>query len=135
MNDLLGAVKATAIAGVVITLFVLVTIALRENTTCRTNWMSCSDNRDMADNYKGWFNAQESCRREVSKKATFGSLKLKWPPFSFATSPPGDSNRSGVATLIEYNALAENSSGVWGNTIVTCRYGLVTNEVVELVIE
>src|SRR5690242_9542072 len=43
--------------------------------TCTFHWDACTDNSDMANNYRGWSSAHAACKSEANKQIRYGTPK------------------------------------------------------------
>ena len=77
--------------------------------SCRSDWTKCTDNSDMANNYKGWSDAQYDCKVEATNQAKFGTPE--WPSLYFPKFYPGTDYRTGNVTLVEPEARFQNGFG------------------------
>jgi hypothetical protein len=98
---------------------------------CRSNWASCADNSQIANNYRGWDLAKVRCKREAESRARFGTPV--WPWLSFSTYRSGtDYVKTGIGVLIEPDAQFQNGFGAMVHTKVTCSYSLVLEQVTNI---
>lgn len=118
------------IFGLAVGLGVIGGIADSSGPLCKLDWTKCTDNKDMANNYRGWVAAVVDCRRETENRARYGTPDWPWPSFSFFQ--PGSNYNSGIATLIEPKAKFQNGFGAMAHSRVVCQYDLRTKKVVSV---
>lgn len=96
-------------------------------TACISDWTKCTDNADMVNNYKGWFDAQYDCKLEATNLAKFGTPE--WPRLYFSNFYPGTDYSTGNVTLVEPKAKFQNGFGAMEHSRIYCRYDLRTKKV------
>jgi hypothetical protein len=130
-----AAIPATVILGLLIILPVAspaVPATSEGSATCSTNWKTCVDNADLANN-NSVFNIKAglACKRAADDMAKYG--KGEWPWDSFGTFLKGDDYpKTGIVTLIERDAGFKNGFNATVRSRVVCTYDLNTKQVVDV---
>lgn len=106
-----------------------------QEKSCEEDWKQCSDNEQLANNYKKWSYISASCKTAASKMAKFGKPDFPW--MAFGTFHTGRSYiDSGIAYAIENEAKFQNAFGTTvNNTRVICEYDLKTDKVLNVLVE
>ncbi|MCK1316009.1 MULTISPECIES: hypothetical protein [unclassified Bradyrhizobium] len=101
------------------------------NGSCNSDWRQCSDNADLMNNFKDSSRSSLSCQYAAKKLAKYGAPSF--PFFSFSNFNSGnDFVRTGQATLVEPDAEFQNASGTIVHIVVTCKYDLNSQRVVDV---
>jgi hypothetical protein len=101
--------------------------------TCVADWSKCTDNSEMANNYKGWTHAHYECKRAAEEQAKYGDPK--WPWLAFGTFYKGDDYvKTGIGRLVEPKAQFQNGFGAWARVEVVCSYDLRADKVQRVLI-
>jgi hypothetical protein len=101
--------------------------------SCKSDWTLCTDNSDMANNYKGWFDVKYDCKEQATDMAKYGTPE--WPSaFYFASFYPGTNYKTGLVTVIEPKAKFQNGFGAMVHSKVVCEYDLRTKKVTNVTI-
>lgn len=104
-----------------------------QEKACADDWRQCQDNQQLIDAGSHHINMASACERAAGKKAKYG--KPEFPTYSFSNYKPGrDYIETGVAFLVERDALFQNSFGTQVHTEVTCGYDLNRDAVQDVVI-
>lgn len=96
----------------------------KTESPCVNDWARCSDNADIANNYRELRYVRRECRDRAAKLARFGTPEIpRWSPFE--TYYVGDAwLKSGVARLIETDAKFQNGYGAMAHVYLFCDYDL-----------
>lgn len=99
--------------------------------SCNSDWRQCADNADLMNNFKDSSRGSLSCQYAAKKLAKYGAPSF--PFFSFSTFSSGNEFvRTGQATLVEPNAEFQNGYGTIVHIVVTCKYDLNSQQVVDV---
>jgi hypothetical protein len=100
---------------------------------CRNDWSKCSNNGDVVNKYKDWFSVQYDCKDAANRQARFGTPE--WSSYFFSSYYPGDDYlKTGIATLVEKDALFQNGFGAKVHSQAICKYNLRSRSVISVVI-
>jgi hypothetical protein len=100
--------------------------------TCKSDWTKCADNRDMANNFDGWFHVKFGCKTAATDRAKYGTPE--WPTFFFSSFYPGTNYSTGIVTLIEPDAKFQNGFGAMVHSRVQCEFDLRADKVINVTI-
>lgn len=104
-----------------------------EEKACADDWRKCQDNQKLIDTGSHLIRMATACEIAASKQAKYG--KPEFSTYSFSNYRPGhDYIETGVAFLIERDALFQNAFGTQVHTKVTCSYDLNRDAVQDVVI-
>ena len=103
-------------------------IGLKE---CRQNWMKCSNNTELVENYSRYSEAQIGCKYAANKLARFGTPEWPWLPFGSYNSGL-DAPKTGKIILKENEAKFSNQYGAMARVVVFCTYNLDNNSVIDV---
>lgn len=99
-----------------------------QQANCASDWHKCSDNAEIANNYRDWSLAQVRCKRVATEQAKYGTPQ--WPTLYFGSFKGGsDFLKTGTAILIEPDAQFQNGFGAMVHSRVVCTYDLNAKEV------
>jgi hypothetical protein len=77
---------------------------------CRSDWIKCSDNEQLVNNYRDWSDVQVDCKYAANDRAKYG--KPDWPWFPFGTFYKGNNYvTSGMVVAVEPDAQFSNGFG------------------------
>jgi hypothetical protein len=98
---------------------------------CRSDWSRCPNNGDVVNKYSGWFSAQYDCREAANKQARYGTPE--WSSYFFSSYFPGtDYVKTGIATLVDKDAMFQNGFGAKVHSQVICKYNLRSKSVIDV---
>lgn len=104
-----------------------------QGNTCASDWMKCSDNAELVNNYSKWFDVRYSCERQATKQAKYGTPK--WPSHSFGSFYPGTNYIStGMAVAVEKDAQFQNGFGAMVHSTIICKYNLRSKTVTDVMV-
>lgn len=106
-----------------------------QERACENNWQQCSDNAQLANNYRKWSTISGACKHAASELAKYGKPDFPW--VAFGTFHTGRTYiDSGIAYAIETKAKFQNAFGTTvNNTRVVCEYDLKTDKVLRVFID
>ena len=101
---------------------------------CKEQWSQCADNEQLANNYKGWSDAQASCKSAADDLAKYGTPDWGgWLHMAFGTYLKGtDYVKTGVAVLIDQDVKFQNAFGAMARSEVRCKYDLRTEKILDV---
>jgi hypothetical protein len=98
---------------------------------CRKDWSKCVTNEDVVEKYSDWSSAQYNCREAANKQARYGTPE--WSSYYFSTYMRGtDYVKTGIAVLIEKDALFQNGFGAKVHSQVIYKYDLQSKTVIDV---
>jgi hypothetical protein len=107
---------------------------VQRSGSCNSDWRQCVDNADLMNNFGDISRGSLSCEYAAKKLAKYGSPSF--PFFSFSRFRRGDDYvRAGLATLIEPEAMFQNGYGAMVHSVVTCKYDLNSQKVVDVSVD
>jgi hypothetical protein len=133
-NDRIGLFVGVSVL-VILVLYILVGLVGTSTPvapTCKSDWTKCADNRDMANNFDGWFHVQYGCKTAATDRAKYGTPE--WPSFFFSSFYPGTNFSTGIVTLIEPDAKFQNGFGAMVHSRVQCEFDLRADKVINVTI-
>ena len=104
---------------------------VQHSGSCNSDWHQCSDNADLLNNFSDITRGSVSCMYAAKKLAKYGSPSFPFIYFRRFHSG-NDYVRTGLATLIESDAEFQNAYGAMVHSVVTCKYDLNSQQVVNV---
>jgi hypothetical protein len=102
--------------------------------SCNSDWRQCSDNADLMKHFWDINSGSVSCMFAAKKLAKYGAPSF--PSIYFGSFHSGnDYVRTGLATLIESDAEFQNAYGAMVHSVVTCKYDLNSQQVVNVSVD
>jgi len=101
--------------------------------SCKSDWMECKDNEDMANHNETYSNARYACKHEANERAKFGDPEWGWIPFSYFSG--GSSYKeNGIASLADKDVKFHNMYGAKMRVQVVCKYDLRAEKVLSVTV-